>query len=234
MDLDPKLIAFELVNFVVLMLVLRRFLFRPVRETLERRRRELEARTTELVEREAAARQAEQRSAARLDELEAEAERLRSEARRKGREEAEQLLSAARAAGEEVRRRGEQALAERERRVLANLRPRLLDLVVEGAGRLSSSLDAEPLVRGYARAAARSLLAAEARPTQLEVFHSPGCAPALVEEALRDELGAEVALELALDPELVAGVRLVHDDLEVEASAGSTLSTWARELEEVN
>ena len=42
MDIDLKTVAFELLNFVVLMVVFARFLFKPVREVMRRRREEIE------------------------------------------------------------------------------------------------------------------------------------------------------------------------------------------------
>jgi F-type H+-transporting ATPase subunit b len=228
--LDPKLLAFELINFVVLMLILRRYLFRPVRETLERRREEIERRNTEIAGREAAAREAEQRYRAQLLEIEVEGERLRSEARRRGREEAEQIVAAAREAMDASRANAEEEQAACAERALQRLRPQLLELALEAALRVARGLSREELVVEYALEAARQLQREAPHADALEVRHSPDADPAGVEAALREVLGAGPKLELVTDPELVAGVRLQAGDLEVEASAGASLDDWAREL----
>lgn len=230
MELDPKLLAFELVNFVVLMLVLRRFLFRPVRETLEQRREEIERRNTEVAAREAAAREAEQSYRGQLKELEAEGERLRGEGRRHGREEAEQIVQAARDAMDQARADAEAEQAAGAARALERLRPQLLDLALEAALRVARHVSRAELVNDYALEAARRLQLEAPHATALEVRHSPDADPPQVEAALREVLGEEATLELAPDPELIAGVRLQAGDLEVEASVGAALEDWAREL----
>lgn len=232
MQLDPKLIAFELVNFVILVAILRRFLFRPVRETLERRRAELAERTTALEEREAANRALEADYRGRLAGLEQEAERLRAAARKEGREEAERLLEAGRQALDEARERAEAEQGERARRALRELRPRLLQLAVSGARQLAGELSDAELVARFASRGAAELLTLGAAPAALSVAHSPlpGGATGPLEQALRRVLGPEVELRLEVDPELVAGVRLRAGDLEVEASAGSSLAGWAEDL----
>lgn len=230
MELDPKLLAFELINFVVLMLILRRFLFKPVRETLERRRVELEQRNTEVAAREAAAREAEQRWEAQRAEVEADGERLRSEARRRGREEAEQLVETARGAMEAARISAEQDQAERAQRALEHLRPQLLDLALEATRRVARDLSRSDLVIEYATSAAEQLEREAPGTAALEVRHSPEADSTQVEAALRKVLGPEPQLVFVSDPEVVAGVRLQAGDLEVEASAGASLEDWARSL----
>lgn len=230
MELDPKLLAFELINFVVLMLILRRFLFGPVRRTLERRREEIEQRNTEILAREAAARELEQRCRAQQLELEAEGERTRSEARRRGREEADQLVAAAREAMAKARAEMEREQAARTERALEELRPQLLDLALEAALRVARDLSRDALVAEYAFEAATRVKREAPDAEALEVRHSPEADPAAVEAAVRSVLGAGWNLDLVADPEVVAGVRLQAGDLEVEASAGASLEDWAREL----
>jgi len=229
-ELDPKLLAFELLNFVVLMLILRRFLFRPVRETLETRREEIERRNTEVAAREAAAREAEQRYRAQQRELEAEGETLRAEARRRGREEAEQIVQAAREAMDQARSDAEAEQAAGAARALERLRPQLLELALEAALRVAREVSRAELVSGYALEAARRLQLEAPHATTLEVRHSPEADPTEVEATLREVLGGEATLELVPDEELIAGVRLHAGDLEIEASMGAALEDWAREL----
>ncbi len=55
MGIDLKTVVFELVNFLVLLWLLRRFLFTPVRELIARRREEIERGATEVKTRRAEA-----------------------------------------------------------------------------------------------------------------------------------------------------------------------------------
>ncbi len=110
MTLDLRLVAFEAINFLVLVAILRRFLFAPVRDVVRRRREELAARETAMAARERMATALDAAARARLLGLEQEAEELRRAARAAAAEEAERVLAAARHEREAVLARAQQML----------------------------------------------------------------------------------------------------------------------------
>ena len=96
MSIDWRLVLFELLNFAVLMVLLGRFLFRPVREALAARRSEIEQRNAELAAQQADAAALRDEYRAKIAGAEQEGERLRAEVRREAEEKAEHIVAAAR------------------------------------------------------------------------------------------------------------------------------------------
>ena len=228
MEIDPTVVAFETINFVVLVAILRRFLFRPVREALEKRRGEVEAAR-------AAAEQRQSEAAATRSEYEVLAAELREqrqeridEAVAQGRTDAHVIVTDAR---EQARRRLEDADAEIEaarRRALVALRREVAVLATAAAQRVVAHLGVPSVVLGFTRRAAHALAdeLSDAPPREVDVAHGPDDDPAAIEQALRESFGPDVMLRLEVDPAIVAGVRLQASGHEVEASASASLDDW--------
>jgi F-type H+-transporting ATPase subunit b len=225
--LSWQLVLFEVFNFCLLMAILGRFLYRPVREALRQRREQLEQARREVEAREQEAERARTEFDARRAELEQEADALRSSGRKRGEQEAEHLISEARDAMLRDRERFEDDLAQTERRALGDLRQQVLLLAVEAASRVVGSMELPDIATAYARLGGRRLKEqlGEVDGERLHVAVSPDAEPATVRAALEDVLGA-CDLELTTNTDLVGGVRLHLRDLEVEASAGATLKAW--------
>ncbi|MGE0710654.1 MAG: ATP synthase F0 subunit B [Planctomycetota bacterium] len=238
MELSLRLVLFETLNFLLLVAILGRFLYRPVREVVARRREELERAQAELAAREAEAARVREEFEARRAQLEREAADLRDQGLRRGEEAAERLLAEAREEARRDQERQREDLERAERRALSELEERVLALGTAAAARVVAGLEQPDLATAYARLGARRLrgeLPEEGRGGgTLRVALSPDAQREEVLAALRAELGEAWTFALEEDPALLAGVRLMHHELEVEASADATLRAWlaaAGELE---
>jgi F-type H+-transporting ATPase subunit b len=247
MGLDATTFVLEIVNFLVLLWLLSRFLFRPVQAAITRRQREDEAAKQALeaqrlavaaqqkdvaqararldVEREAAreklsAEIAEER-ARRLDALNAELDEERVKA---------QARAAARSA-EEARREDERAARRAQeflRRFLARLAGPELERAIAALFVADlAALDAEARKRlaetfaGAAVAAATAFEATEALRQQ-------------VEKAVRALLGRTVAVHWQIDPALVAGISVRLDGHLLEASLARALDAFGPDAEDAS
>ncbi|PRP94857.1 ATP synthase F0 subunit B [Enhygromyxa salina] len=234
MQLDWTTVVFELINFGVLMLLLTRFLFKPVRELLLERKREVASAQvlaeTARTESEAAKAQFE----GRQRELEAEAKALQDRAKAEAEQTANELIEAGR---EDIRRARARFEAELERarvEALERLRPELIQLTFEAGRRLLADMQLGELAQAFASRGALSLrdaLAADQSDLadkRVRAWVSPDADLHAVSRVLEQTLG-DSQLELDVDSSLVGGVKLIADGVEVEASAGASLGRWLRE-----
>ncbi|MCL5776228.1 hypothetical protein M1105_04395 [Limibaculum sp. FT325] len=246
MQIDWITVAAQIVNFLVLLWILQRLVYRPLSRAMEARERRVREgfETAEAKAAEAA------REAERLRE-----ERAELEARRR-----EFLDAAAHEAGELRQRLAVEAReeAEAERRAWADrleaaseafvreMRERAAGALAETARRALDELASLPLDEAIAHAFARRLdeLADEDAAALREAARHEGAAvleaaftlgeePArLLTAAARRLLGDEVALTLARNPDLVCGVRLKARGRSVQLSLDAWLDRFAAALDE--
>ena len=236
MEFDWITFAFQAVNVLILLAILRRFLFRPVAAIIEARRAEAAALIAEAeASREAAAEaartaQAEEAKtaaarAAALDAARAEAEALKAAILKEAQAEAARRLSAAAAQAEDARRA---AQAEDEGRIRA--------LALAALSRTLSAQPADRAVAGYAARLAGALgeIPADRRAA---LFRGASLiAPRPLSAAERAEADAALApfglsaLPFAVDPALIAGLELRGPDGALRNSVAHDLSRIAEAL----
>lgn len=242
MSLDPLTLALQLVNALVLVWLLSRFLFRPVSAAIAARR----ASVDETLDAAAAARAAAEEEATRLaaaraafdDERATRLESVRQEAAALGetlRAEAERERAAreARAAGEREREE-----TRRRRALEAEASALALDIARRLLERLPAGVQIEPFVDTLAGALAalperqRERIGRGGVRLSLALPRAPSDAErARLVAALGDALGHEVDIETRVEPALVAGIELESDDVEIRASLRGDLDRVARALE---
>ena len=134
LSLDPAVLLLQIVGFVVLFLLLRRYLFGPLLEVIRQREREVEEGL-----------EASKRAKEELARVEEEKERVLTEAREQGREQVrravregeearERLLSDAREETKGLRQRGREAVELEREEALIQLRREVVDLALLAAG----------------------------------------------------------------------------------------------------
>ena len=247
MCLDWSTFLLELVNFLILIWILKRFLYAPVKAAVEARRQRVEAVLAEADTRRAEAEQMREDYQARREQWEQE--------RAQARAALEQELAAERARGSEAlraelqaqrdkaevleQRRGREAERRNQEAALAlaaefasrllgrlagpELEARLVDMVIEDLPRLSDSHRAtlSSLVSGVP-AAARVHSAyplAEQRRTALQA-------------ALSQAAGGELRCDFDLNPELLAGLRIDAGALVMRANLRDELRFFAEPVAE--
>lgn len=142
LGIEPATIVVEMVGFVLLLLLLKRFLWAPVTEYLEQRKQEI-AQTYEKVEQ---TRQEMERLRAeyeqRLANIEAEARAQIQQAVKEAQEVREHILAEARQQAEKMVRDAEETIRYERQKALAEMRAQVVELTLLAAGRiLQESID---------------------------------------------------------------------------------------------
>lgn len=239
MTLHWPTLVFQVVNFLVLVALLHRLLFRPLREHMRQRASSIAERLREVTE---GRREVEQLRVSARQALE-EAQRSRELALQTVRQEADalraQLLEESRASARQEREslvaHAEQAAARRLQSVLAEL-PTLLEKLLrrfleeigdmaqlhqQSCTRLAGSiLELDQQVRDRLRTAARRdglLLVVAAEPVPAELVQALGKV-------------FEMRLETRVDASLVAGAKLLAGDTVLDGSASAQLARVIEEL----
>jgi len=134
----PKL-AFQIVNFLLILYLLNRFLFKRVLGLLDERGEKI---SKGLEDAEAAARDRELARAEReaaLDEARKEAQTMIARATKIAEDSRAEIVAAARAEAEKVAARATEEITAEKQRAIAELRSQVADLALEAAGRLVRS-----------------------------------------------------------------------------------------------
>jgi F-type H+-transporting ATPase subunit b len=240
MGFDPTTFLFELVNFGLLLWILQRVLYRPLRAGIERRRAELAGERERATADRSAAEALSMEADARLAEIEKLRETIVADAREQAAKEAARILEQARqdaaAEGERVQR-----TLEREREeALAWVREATVDNAAEIAGRLLQDLLPESADQVLTEALVASL-AGHADALREETLASAGtdsrlsallCVPRppseevlmTLREALAGVCSAPCDLVVREDESLVAGPVLRIGDHVLDASVAGHLA----------
>jgi F-type H+-transporting ATPase subunit b len=129
-------LAFQIINFLLILYLLNRFLFRRVLALLDERQERI---SKGLEDAEAAARDRELARAEReaaLDEARKEAQTMIARATKIAEDSRAEIVAAARAEAEKVAARATEEITAEKQRAIAELRSQVADLALDAAGRL--------------------------------------------------------------------------------------------------
>jgi F-type H+-transporting ATPase subunit b len=133
---DVFKLAFQIVNFLILLFLLNRFLFKPVLRRIDERNSQL---SQGLEDAAAAARDRELARAEReaaLAEARKESEALVARAAKTAEATSAEILATARASAEQLTERAREEIAAEKERALAEIRGEVADLALDAAGKL--------------------------------------------------------------------------------------------------
>ena len=133
---DVFKLAFQIVNFLLILYLLNRFLFKRVLALLDERQERI---SKGLEDAEAAARDRELARAEReaaLDEARKEAQTMIARATKIAEDSRAEIVAAARAEAEKVATRATEEITAEKQRAIAELRSQVADLALDAAGRL--------------------------------------------------------------------------------------------------
>ena len=136
MGFDPTTFVFELINFGLLLWILQRVLYRPLRDGIEQRRATLAAERDRAAVALSEAQAMREGAEARLAEIERLRENIVADAREQAAKEEARILEQARQDAAIERERGQRTLQRERREAVAWLREATVDNAVEVAGRL--------------------------------------------------------------------------------------------------
>lgn len=237
---DGFTVAAQTLNFLILVFLMRRFLYRPVLHAIDERERRIAANLADADARRVEAQQARDAYEAKDRALEADRAARLSQATREADAERRRLLDAAREAADAlgVRRQEtlardahalSQAIAEQTRReVFALAKEALADLA--GAD-LEARLSAAFVRRLHALEApararlAAALQAAKAPATVRSAFDLSAAERAALQGAIDETLGVQARLRFVTAPALVCGIELSTDGLKVGWHVAEHLTT---------
>lgn len=230
MEIDWSIVVFEVLNFGVLVWLLKRFLFRPVAKALQERREAIEAQRHEVEAREAAAEQVRREFEDRVRGLDQRARTTIEQAMEEGRQRRADAIDEGRSKAREMLDEAREEIATGRRQALHELRREVLGLASAAATRVVRDMSERSVTRAFTRRAAHALqdAARDLGEAAIEVWVPPDEDTDAIVAELHDELGP-VVLRVNTDPELVAGVRLVAGGREVESSASASLAAWYAE-----
>jgi F-type H+-transporting ATPase subunit b len=244
MQIDWLTVAAQVVNFLILVYLLKRFLYQPVIDAMSRREQRITDRLQESREREEQAEHERERLHRRLEQLEARRDEIMDQAREKAEQERQRLLDEARDESEAARKRWRGQAEDEKDRFLEGLRRETTQgfeqLARKALTDLADAALEEQVVRRFiARLDAldedvrRQLASASDDEQALEVRTSFALAKAQrrqLAEAIRQKLGVERDLVYRESSELLCGIELGVGGRRIGWSLGEYLDRFEKRL----
>lgn len=241
--IDWWTIALQALNFVVLVWLLWRFLYKPVLAVIAQRREQSEKAFLEATAARSRAEEAQQDFENERVQLAAEREHLLEEVRTQANNERERILEQARAEAAEALAAGTRRIDEEKRAALVDLRGEASRLAVDIASHLLKQIPGQPINEYFLSRIDEyfSQLPADRRRElrdQLEGEALRVSAASELDEAtkeawrarLHEILGIEAAVEFTADERLIAGFELQFPAAVIRFSWRDTLETLERRL----
>jgi len=242
LGINPMFLLFQIVNFIVLAVLLRIFLYKPVMGMLEQRRQRIEKGLEDARAAEEARAKAEEERQRILDQAWDEARRITGEATRQAEEVAKRIEAEARKQAREILERAQRDAELERQKALGALRDQIALLSIAAANRiLQETLDEQrqmALVRSFFSGieAGKIQVLEEEEELEGEKAEVISAVPleddekALYTEKLRERLGEEVTIEFKVDPSLMGGVVLRVGDRVIDNSMAGRLEALRRAL----
>lgn len=142
LGIDPRVMAAQVTGFVVLWIILAKYLFRPMLALFDTRKQEIKSTFDKAEAERSAAEQLKSQLDARLAGIEAEARTKIQAAIKEAQAAKDDMLAEARSRVEDTLRRGKEDLACEREKILAEIREQTVDLSIAAAGKIiGESLD---------------------------------------------------------------------------------------------
>jgi F-type H+-transporting ATPase subunit b len=241
LDLQLSTIVFQILNFLILVVVLTRFFYQPVLRVMKAREEAIAARLRAADERGREAEAERQRLAGLEEEAVARADALLAAARADAQETAQRGVEQARQEAATLLDEARRAVDERERAALARVEAQVRDTAVSLAGSLIRQAAGPAVHQGLldqflrdglrlsgpeAEALRQAVAAGDARLT-IEVAYPPTVATeARLRETISRGLGlppSATPLPIATVPALLAGLRILAAEFALDFSLRRTL-----------
>lgn len=243
MQIDWITVSAQIVNFLVLVWLLKRFLYQPVMRAMARREQRITDRLNEAETREREAddkaRQFEEKSAA----LEKDRENILSEARENADQQRKQLLDEARAGVDEQRRQWQQQLEQEQQEFAEDLQRRTNDAVQHIARRALHDLADTELEERIVNAFIERLKSADDElrkalgrgesPVQIRTgFDLPSAVRGRLTRAVHEHVVADVELDYDHSEDLLCGIELRRGDHRLGWNLADYLDELAERVDE--
>jgi F-type H+-transporting ATPase subunit b len=243
MQIDWITVSAQIVNFLVLVWLLKRFLYRPVIDAMDRREQRISDRLNQAQERERDAEEEAEHYRARQHELEREREDILAEARDAAGEEKRQLFDDARDEVDEQRRQWQRQVEQERHEFMEGLRRRATESIQAIARRaledLADSELEERIVQrfiGRLKAADKDTRKALAAGEGAVRIHSSFALDSSVRgrltRAVHELLGSDVDVDYAHDEALLCGIELRRAERRLSWNLADYLDQLEQRLDE--
>ncbi len=248
MEIDWFTFGAQVLNFVILVFLLRRFLYEPVTEAIDRREERIRRRQEEAERRRREARREAESYREERRELEAAREEKLREAEREAERLRERLEEEAREEADESRDRWRRAVERERESLLEELQERIADHALATTRSLLQQLAGRDLEREAVRTFARRLsgLDEEEATSFVEAvresdgeagvytrFELDADSREVLGEAVQERLGPGLDLDFDTSDGIVLGVELRAGDRKIAWSAGDRLDLAEREVSDL-
>ncbi|EMP56520.1 alternate F1F0 ATPase, F0 subunit B [Marinobacter santoriniensis NKSG1] len=242
MDIDWITVSAQVVNFLVLVWLLKRFLYQPVIRAMDRREQTIRDRVDDAEQREQLAENERKTYQDRIAELETKREELLEEARQSARQTRSQLLDEAREETAQARTNWMREVSEEKSAFIDGLRTQTLEVVESIARNALRDLADEALEEKMAHALARRIhhLQQELRDALRDskdaivvtsAFElSPPVRSALT-RAIHEQVGPTVAVDYASNADLICGIELIGGGLRIAWNLSDYLNELTTRIE---
>lgn len=260
MLIDWFTVVAQVVNFLILVWLLKRFFYKPILKALDAREKRIAAELADADAKKAEAEKERNTFQHKHDELEQQRAALLSKASAEARTERQRLIAAAREDADNVRARREEALRREyqslsetltrrigtevfaiARKVLADLTNTTLEAhIVEAFIGRMRELSPNEKARlastvkkpqpSAAISATAEIGATAASILVRSAFDLPAVQQEAIAAAIRESLGADISVRFATEPELISGIELVTHGHKVAWSIAGYLASLEKEI----
>jgi F-type H+-transporting ATPase subunit b len=248
MSIDWFTFSAQILNFVLLVWLLKRFLYRPILDAIEAREQRISDELKNAAELQAEAEEERERYRLKLEELEQQRDQRLAGMHEEVREEYERLLAEARDKVDALGRKRMQALKDNVDNLNELLGQRLQREVFAISGKILSELASQSLqdrmvdkfvsrlrsLDGDAAAALRKVVEADGNTLLLRsAFELSQEQQAAIRSALEDICAGAIDLHFDTEPALLAGIELVANGHKIAWSVSDYLAALEKSVGEV-
>jgi F-type H+-transporting ATPase subunit b len=243
MQIDWITVSAQIINFLILVWLLKRFLYKPVIRAMERREQRINER---LDDARTSRQQAEQQAAeyrSKREELERQREQRLAEAREQAEQEKKQLLAQAREEVKATREQWQRQVEREQAEFLEKLRVKAAESIQAIARKtlrdLADSTLEEQIVQVFVTrlesldADARKALAKPGEPLRISsAFELDSRVRDRLTRAVHEHLGADLQVSYAVSAELLCGIRLDSEQQQLSWNLADYMDELTARIEE--
>lgn len=136
LNIDPKVLAIQIGGFILLLVVFKLFLFRPIMDILDQRRRDIEGRFEDAEAQKRTAEELRANYEKHLAEIEEEMRAKITEAVKQGQAMREEIIADSREQADRIITKAQEEIQREKEKAIVELKTTVADLAVNAAGKL--------------------------------------------------------------------------------------------------
>jgi len=226
LQIDLFTFVAQIVNFIILLVLLRAFLYKPVINAMNEREEKIASRLQEAEEKQQEAEQERDTYRQKREEIDKERDDILSEAKQDADERREELLTNAREEIDDKRQQWYQALDHEKERFLRDLQGRvetqLITVIRQTLDKLADAELEQQMVRRFNQMIgdkddniADALDRDDGQLTVYSTFDLPQDQQATIRDTLADQIGRDIDVIFERDADLICGIILQTDDYRI-------------------